>query len=86
MVARDGVERFSAPCNQQVADYTMDTKDKGDSKDIRCMRFVCGFRPRIRFQIRRPALWSQDTRFGLHNSAAILLPAQGSLTGSLVPR
>jgi hypothetical protein len=46
MVARDGVERFSAPWNQQVADYTMDTKDKGDSKDIYCVRFVCGFRPR----------------------------------------
>jgi hypothetical protein len=43
MVARDGVERFSAPCNQQVADYTMDTKDKEDSKDICCVRFVCGF-------------------------------------------
>jgi hypothetical protein len=43
MVARDGVERFSALCNQQVADYTMDTKDTKDSKDVGCVRFVCGF-------------------------------------------
>jgi len=47
MVARDGVERFSAPCNQQVADYTMETKDKEDSKDICCVRFVCGFSSKI---------------------------------------
>ena len=37
----------SAPCNQQVADYTMDTKDKEDSKDICCVRFVCGFSSKI---------------------------------------
>src|SRR4030095_12400820 len=43
MVARDGVERFSALWNQQVADCTMDTKDTDDSKDISCVRFVCGF-------------------------------------------
>jgi hypothetical protein len=43
MVARDGVERFSALCNQQVADYTMATKDTKDSKDSCCVRFVCGF-------------------------------------------
>jgi hypothetical protein len=42
MVARDGVERFSGLCNQQLADYTMDRKDKLDSKDILCVRFVCG--------------------------------------------
>jgi hypothetical protein len=43
MVARDGVERFSGLCNQQVADCTMDTKDTEDSKVISCVRFVCGF-------------------------------------------
>jgi hypothetical protein len=40
LVAREGVERFSAPWNQQVADSTMDTKD---GKDTSCVRFVCGF-------------------------------------------
>jgi len=42
MVARDGVERFRAACYQQLADSTMDTKDREDKKAISCVRFVCG--------------------------------------------
>jgi hypothetical protein len=42
MVARDGVERFRAACYQQLADSTMDTKDREDRKAISCVRFVCG--------------------------------------------
>lgn len=42
MVARDGVERFRAACYQQLADSTMDTKDREDTKAISCVRFVCG--------------------------------------------
>ena len=42
VVARDGVERFRDPCFQQLADSTMDTKDRKDTKDSFCVRFVCG--------------------------------------------
>jgi len=42
MVARDGVERFRVACYQQLADSTMDTKDREDKKAISCVRFVCG--------------------------------------------
>ncbi len=41
MVARDGVQRFRAACYQQLADSTMDTKDREDAKAISCVRFVC---------------------------------------------
>jgi hypothetical protein len=43
MVARDGVERFGAPCFQQLADSTMDTKDTEDTRASFCVRFVCVF-------------------------------------------
>src|ERR1700740_3607079 len=49
MVARDGVERFSHPWNQQVADSTKDTKDTEGSKDGYCVRSVCGFAVRQAF-------------------------------------
>jgi hypothetical protein len=42
MVARDEVERFRAACYQQLADSTMDAKDREDKKAISCVRFVCG--------------------------------------------
>jgi len=42
MVARDGVERFRAACYQQLADSTMDTKDREDTKATSCVRFVRG--------------------------------------------
>jgi hypothetical protein len=51
MVARDGVERFSAPSYQQLADYTKDTKDREDRKDIPCVRLVCDFSRRRRAKL-----------------------------------
>ena len=46
MVARDGVELFRAACYQQLADPTMDNKDREDRKTNSCVRFVCDFSPR----------------------------------------
>jgi len=74
MVARDGVERFSVLCNQQVADCTKDTKGTEASKDVYCVRSVCGFLSKIRLQVRR-LLW-----LGL---SSLLLSVTAYLTSSV---